>query len=234
MKRSKLWGPLVGLEILAGILGYTGYRWIVMHPTLHTVWPWILARAAGTGAYGLLTAVVLMGIGMSHPRWKRFLSRPFYVWHRALVLGVFALIAVHGTALGLDAYAQVTWLGLIIPGLTHYRPVAVGIGILSAEGMLFMAITAHLAHNWGRLKWMTLHRGALVTWGLALFHGLWSGTDTRSLAVFYEVTTVLVGLAALLRYGTERTARLLPARSVSQPPGSLRNREKRDIREHVE
>ena len=235
MKAHKFWGPLIGFEALAGIVGLTAYRWMRLHPALHAVWPWVLARAAGLGAYGLLTVLVLLGIGMSHPRWKRGLARPLYGWHRSLALGVFALIALHGTALALDPYAKIPWLGLMIPGLAHYRPLAVGFGVLSAEGLLLIAVTAHGAQNWGRLKWMTIHRAALVTWGLALFHSLWSGTDTRSLAVLYEVSAVIVGLATLWRYGTERAARLSPVRAVNPPPGLPSwNREKRDLREHVD
>ena len=239
MTSTKLWGPLVGLEILSGTLGILGYQWITANPALHAVWPWILARATGLGAYGLLTVVVLLGMGISHPRWKRVLAKYAFGWHRTLTLGVFALIAIHGTALALDPYAHVSWPGLVIPGLSHYRPLAVGLGVVSAEGLLFIAVTAHLGQNWGRIKWITWHRGTLVMWTMTMFHSLWSGTDTRWMALFYEATTVLVGCVALLRYGTDRMPRLVAVRSSQNAVGSHRvpsfqAADERDVREHLE
>lgn len=209
---SKLWGPIVGLEALGAVLGVLSYHWVHAQPLLKTVWPWVLARAAGLAGYGVLTALVILGLGMSHPVWKRYLSRRFFFWHRTLALGVFALVAIHGIALVLDRYAGVSWAALVVPGLTRYRPIPVAFGVIGAELLGVMAISAHLARNWGRIKWMTLHRWALMTWLLVIGHSLWSGSDSRVLMAFYYVTAALVGVAVLLRYGMERVAARVASR----------------------
>lgn len=201
MKWSKLWGPIVGLEALGAVLGFLSYHWIHSQPLLTTVWPWVLARAAGLAAFALLTVLVILGLGMSHPAWKRLLSRRFFAWHRALALGVFVLVAIHGISLVLDRYAGVGWAALVVPGLTRYRPIPVAFGVVAAELLALMAVSAHLAKNWGRLKWMTLHRWAAVTWVLVLGHSIWSGTDSQALSEFYYATAIMVGVASLLRYG---------------------------------
>ena len=206
MKWSKLWGPIVGLEALGAALGILSYHWIHSQALLRSVWPWVLARAAGLAGYGLLTVLVVLGLGMSHPVWKRHLSRRFFTWHRAMALGVFVLVAIHGVSLVLDRYAGVGWWALIIPGLTRYRPLAVSVGVLGAELLCVLAVTAHMSKNWGRIKWITMHRWAVVTWAMVLAHGLWSGTDSRILADFYYVTGALVGMAALVRYAMEKSA----------------------------
>ncbi|OLZ10371.1 hypothetical protein [Sulfobacillus thermosulfidooxidans] len=221
---TKLWGPILWLELLAGFLGFLAYRWIVLHPTLRPLWTWLLARATGIGAYSLLTIVVIMGIGMSHPVWKRHLNRRFFVWHRGLALSVLALIALHGLSLALDRYAHVGWTGLLVPGFSHYRPYGVAFGVIAAEGLVLVSLSAYLAQNFGRLKWMTVHRGALLMWVLVLIHGLWSGSDTRALALFYEASAGLVGMAVILRYGMERVTR---AKTVVEYPGDRQIHEKK-------
>lgn len=198
---SKLWGPVVGFEALVVALGIASYRWLSAEPLMKTIWPWVLARGAGLAAYGLLTTMVMLGEIMSHPGWRRSFSKRLFGWHRMLALAVFVLVAIHGIALVMDRYAGVNWVALFVPGLSHYRPWAVGIGVLGAEVMVLMAVTAHLAQNVGRIKWMTLHRWALVTWILVLAHSLWSGTDTKSLFSLYEGSLALVALTAVLRYG---------------------------------
>lgn len=199
------------------LFGILSYHRMHAQPLMKTVWPWVLARAAGLAAYAVLTDLVLLGLLMSHPVWKRHLSKRLFVWHGALAVGVFALVAVHGIAMVLDRYAGVSWQALIVPGLSRHRPLPVALGVLGAEALTLMAVSAHLAKNLGRRKWMTLHRWAVLTWALILGHSLWSGTDSRGLIVFYDASAVAVGLAALLRYGMDKSAA-----ARTQPPAAGR------------
>jgi sulfoxide reductase heme-binding subunit YedZ len=203
-KLPKLWGPLLALEGLAVAGGILSYRLLAGTPGLYGVGPWVVARAAGIGAYGLLTVLVLLGLGMSHPSVQRLLNRAFFPYHQMLALGVLALVAVHGAALAWDRYAGVGWAGLVVPGISGYRPGPVALGVVAAEAMVWIAATAHLTYNMRRLRWITVHRLALVVFALVWAHGVWAGTDSVPLADFYRVTGLAVGMAAAWRYGVER------------------------------
>lgn len=219
-KLPRLWGPVLALEVLAVAGGVLSYRLVAGTPPLRGVWPWVVARASGIGAFGLLTVLVLLGIGMSHPTWQRAVNRLFYPYHQWLALGVFALVAIHGTALALDRYAHVGWLGLVVPGLSGYRPGPVALGVVAADAMAWMALTAHLTYNLGRLRWIAVHRLALVVFVLVWLHGVWSGSDSSALADVYRAAGALVAAAAVWRYGAERR------RAVSGTPSGTRREER--------
>ena len=122
---------------------------------------WLLARASGLTAYVFLTLSVLAGLLLK--------SRPFGAaikpaWltglHRTLALaGIGALIG-HAVALVLDTTVKVSPLGLLIPGMVGYRPLATSLGVLAAELMVIVYASFSLrkrigVRNWRRLHWAT-------------------------------------------------------------------------------
>jgi methionine sulfoxide reductase heme-binding subunit len=69
---------------------------------------WILARAAGITAYGLLTASVLAGLVLrSRPAPARLSARVVADVHRTLALLGLGALALHAAALALDGVARI-------------------------------------------------------------------------------------------------------------------------------
>ena len=139
---------------------------------------WLLARASGFTAYMLLTSSVLAGLVLKSRPFRSLKPAAVTDTHRFLaMLGLGALV-VHGLTLVADHTIRMPLAGLFVPGLSPYRPLAVGIGVLTAELMLIVYASFSLrkrigTKNWRRLHWMTyaIFLGATV-------HGIATGTDS--------------------------------------------------------
>lgn len=200
---------------------------------------WLAGRAAGIAAYLLLTALVALGLVLSHPTnhstWR--LSRRVFPWHENLFVFVVAFLAAHVVSLVLDPYAGVGVDGALIPGLSEYRSAPVALGTLG----LYAALVSGISARWTRLLpaglWLKLHRFALVAWLMGWLHGLTAGTDALALIPVYVVTGLTVVAAGAYRYGASRRERptfaaslpdaasprsaLLPAVAHTPPPEVL-------------
>ena len=141
--------------------------------------PWIAARALGVMAYLLLALEVATGLVLSHPRntaaWRK--TKQVFPWHELLTVFTFGFLAIHGVLLAVDRYANVGWLGALVPGLSAFRTPAIALGTVAAYTMLFTAITA----KWTRLLpsgwWLKVHRVAALTFLMTWLHAVLSGTD---------------------------------------------------------
>jgi hypothetical protein len=178
---------------------------------------WLAGRATGIVAYLLLTALVALGLVLSHPTnqstWK--LSRRIFPWHEHLFVFVAAFLAVHVVSLVLDPYAGVGVGGALVPGLSEYRSAPVALGTLG----LYAALVAGLSARWTRLLpaglWLRLHRFALVAWVLGWLHGLTAGTDALPLLGMYVASGVVVVGTGAYRYWVARKARPTFATSLA-------------------
>jgi sulfoxide reductase heme-binding subunit YedZ len=178
---------------------------------------WLAARATGITTYLLLTALVSLGLILSHPTnqstWK--LSRRIFPWHENLFVFIVAFLAAHVVSIVLDPYAGVGIAGSFVPGLSSYRSAPVALGTLG----LYAALISGVTGRWTKLLpaglWLKLHRFALVAWVLSWAHGLTAGTDSTTLVPMYLATGIVVVAAAAYRYWVSRKAR--PTFSTSLP-----------------
>jgi sulfoxide reductase heme-binding subunit YedZ len=177
---------------------------------------WYLARGSGLVLLGLLTANLVLGIaikqGWSPRAWPRFVVGGM---HRNLALLAVCLLVVHVVTIELDPYVGVGWLALIVPFLSPYRPIWLGLGTLSVDCLIAVIGTSLLRSHLGPRSWRAVHWLAYLSWPVALLHSLGSGTDTRLTWVFgYELACLAaVSVAVLVRlwrlapgHGLARTA----------------------------
>ena len=128
----------------------------------------------------LLTGVVVLGIATS-VRWKsedwpRFLIAAL---HRNLSLFVVAFGLLHVVTAIAD---PVTSLGLkaLLPFASDYRPLWLGLGVISADLLLAIVVTSLLRDRLGYLAWRIIHWLTYASWPLAMLHSLGTGTDPHS------------------------------------------------------
>jgi DMSO/TMAO reductase YedYZ heme-binding membrane subunit len=67
---------------------------------------------------------------------------------------------------------------LLVPGLSSYRPLAVGLGVVAAELAVLIAVSFPLRQRIGFRNWRRLHWTTYGVFGLATAHGLAAGTDS--------------------------------------------------------
>lgn len=142
---------------------------------------WDTARAAGLVAYGLLSLSVLMGLVLSQG-WRtatlsRFVTTEL---HRFITLVALMFTAIHGIALLLDPFMRFPLPELLVPLVSHYRPIWIGLGIVGAYLLLALWLSEWLRPWIGYRWWRRFHVLAFLVYGLATIHGLATGTDTRT------------------------------------------------------
>jgi methionine sulfoxide reductase heme-binding subunit len=139
---------------------------------------WYLTRGSGVVSLVLLTLAVLVGIVTStrwvRPRWPRFVVEGL---HRNVSLLSTVFVLVHIASAVLDGYVSIRWVDAVVPFQAAYKPLWLGLGALSLDVFLAIAVTSLLRARLGYRTWRGVHWLAYGCWGLALVHGLGAGSD---------------------------------------------------------
>jgi hypothetical protein len=100
-----------------------------------------------------------------------------------------------------DGYAPIGAKDAIVPFLSPYRPVWLGLGTVAFDLLLALVATSLLRARIGLRGWRAVHWLAYLSWPVALMHGLGTGTDGKSgwLLLLTVVCAVAVAVAVLLR-----------------------------------
>jgi methionine sulfoxide reductase heme-binding subunit len=143
---------------------------------------WFLARGTGTVTLLLLTASVVLGVLGSvrfaaGPNWPRFTIDAL---HRDISLLVVALLVLHIITSVLDSFAPISLLDAVIPFRASYRPLWLGLGTLSFDVLIALIVTSLLRRRLGYRSWRAIHWLAYASWPVAVFHGLGTGSDTKT------------------------------------------------------
>ncbi len=173
-----------------------------MHLTSSPV-DWYAARAAGIVAYLLLTAVVLVGVGLAGrvtvPLLPRFAVTEV---HRFGSLLVGSFVALHVATIAIDAFLPFSPAQLAVPFLATYRPLWTGLGIVAAELLIAVAISNRLRTRLPYRTWRRIHYVNFAIWIGATIHGIGAGTDSRApwLVAVYAVAIGSVAAVCSFRF----------------------------------
>jgi hypothetical protein len=183
---------------------------------------WYLARGSGAVSLVLLSAVLILGItGVlrerpRNPRVPRFLVDGL---HRNVALLVVVFLIGHILMSVLDPFAHIKYLDALVPFVSSYRPIWLGLGAVAFDLLLALTVTSLLRRRLGLRTWRAIHWAAYACWPLAVVHGLATGTDAR--VKWFEALTaacVAAVLAAvgvrLRRFGSARPRRSLAGLAV--------------------
>jgi sulfoxide reductase heme-binding subunit YedZ len=142
---------------------------------------WLASRAAGLVAEVLLGLSVAMGIAIrARPFGRRVAGASVAEAHRVMALVALAALTLHGLALWLDRAVEIPLAALLVPGLSPYRPVAVGVGVAAAWCMLIVVATSTtLRRRLTAPVWRAAHLLAYPAFLLGAAHGIAAGTDAR-------------------------------------------------------
>ncbi len=178
---------------------------------------WFLSRGTGTVALVLSSAVMVLGIltrgGRPLPGFPRFAVAGL---HRNLALMTVAVLGVHISTAIADPYVSIRWFDALVPFVSSYHPLAVGLGALSLDLMLAVVISALLRVQLGQRLFRAIHWAAYAIWPIAVVHGFAMGPDITGgvLLGIGIVATVSVGLAVLWRALGAGSSHVTPVPSV--------------------
>lgn len=185
---------------------------------------WYANRATGAVCLVLFTVVVLLGIAVRLrgrlPGLPRFGTMSL---HRTLSLSATAFLALHITTAVVDGYVNITVVDALVPFVSDYQPLWLGLGTVSFDLMLAVLVTSLLRARLGHRTWRAVHWLAYASWPAALVHGLGIGTDTGTDWMTWLtvacVATVAAALGARLAHAV-RTARRTPAALLRTAEGT--------------
>jgi sulfoxide reductase heme-binding subunit YedZ len=167
---------------------------------------WWLARGTGVVSLLLLTASVVLGILGSlrfsaAPRWPRFAIDTV---HRDISLLVIAVLLAHIITSVLDSFAPIRLVDAVIPFVSSYRPVWLGLGAVAFDIMIALVVTSLLRRRLGYGAWRLVHWLAYASWPVAVLHGLGTGSDTK---VWWMLALTALCVGAVLVAVLTRIAR---------------------------
>jgi methionine sulfoxide reductase heme-binding subunit len=174
---------------------------------------WYLTRGTGLVAMILLSASVALGIievnRWVSPSWPRFVTAAV---HKNVSLLATAFLAVHIATSVVDRFAPIHWLDAVIPFLSPYRPLWLGLGALATDLLIALIITSLLRKRLGYRAFRTVHWAAYGAWPIAVVHGLGTGSDSSrgwALAVYAACLAAVAGCVwwRLMTGWTSETAR---------------------------
>lgn len=159
---------------------------------------WYLSRGTGVVSLLLLTAAVVLGVAGPLRARPRVLLAGL---HRTIPLLAIAFVVAHVLTTVADGFAPIGVKDAILPFLSPYRPVWLGLGTVAFDLLLALVATSLLRARIGLRGWRAVHWLAYVSWPVALAHGLGTGTDAKSgwLLVLSALCTAAVGVAVALR-----------------------------------
>ncbi|MEO8899145.1 MAG: ferric reductase-like transmembrane domain-containing protein [Candidatus Dormibacter sp.] len=142
---------------------------------------WYAARSTGYVSLLMLTAILVLGIVTSmrwaNRDWPRFMSQAV---HRNLSLMVLVFLAIHILASIIDPFAGISVLNSAVPFTGSYRPLWLGLGVVSLELLVALTVTSLLRQRISFTVWRVVHWAAYACWPLAMLHTLGTGSDVRS------------------------------------------------------
>ena len=156
---------------------------------------WYITRAAGLTSYLLLWLSVAWGMAVSSKILDTLLHRSFtYDFHEFLSLAAIGFIALHMIVLMFDGYMPYNVAQLLVPFLSPYRPVWVGIGAIGLYLTLLVTVTFYLRGRIGMKAFRTIHILSLAAYLGVTVHGLMSGADSSlpAVLVMYAGTFLVV------------------------------------------
>lgn len=191
--------------------------------------PWIVVRATGFAAFGLIATAMIAGLLVrTRGNVGPIRGAGMVGLHRHLSLLALLAIAVHAGALLFDHTLDIAPIALVVPGLIPHEPFWTGAGVVAAELALLVHLSFHVrrhigGHNWRRLHWITY--SVFVLGGL---HGVMSGTDsatTWAIVVYSGAFSAVLGLTIWRATNFRRPAAdpkpPAPARAVVRPESEV-------------
>jgi sulfoxide reductase heme-binding subunit YedZ len=146
----------------------------------------------------LLTAAVVLGVAGPLRARPRVLLAGL---HRSIPLLAIAFVTAHVLTTVADGYAPIGVKDAILPFLSPYRPVWLGLGTVAFDLLLALVATSLLRARIGLRGWRAVHWLAYLSWPVAAMHGLGTGTDAKAgwFVLLTVVCTLAVAGAVVLR-----------------------------------
>ena len=164
---------------------------------------WLVARASGLVAFGLLTLSMWLGLALSTRLLGPRRQKALFGWHRTLVWTALSMVGLHLAAVLADPVLHFGLPAVLVPFAAPWKPVGVAAGVVGGWLALGLALSFRAKKWLGHRTWRSLHYGSFVAFAIFLGHALAVGTDLKGLggpilATLAAGPVIWLGLARIL------------------------------------
>lgn len=143
---------------------------------------WYLSRASAFASYVLVWWSMILGLSITSKAAKAWPGGPAAtdLHEHASLLGL-AFGIIHALVLLGDQYIGYSLAQILVPFAGSYMPLWVGIGQIAIYLMILVTGSFYVRKQIGAKTWRAIHFLSFLLFGLALGHGIFSGTDSGTL-----------------------------------------------------
>jgi len=142
---------------------------------------WLVARAAGLVAFGLLTLSMWLGLSMSTRIFGPKRQKALFAWHKTLVWTGLSMLVLHAGALLFDPTIHFGLAAVLVPLAAPWHPAAVAAGVVAGWLSLMIALSFRLKKWIGQRGWRRLHYASFGAYVLSIGHALTAGSDLHGI-----------------------------------------------------
>ncbi|MDQ4490425.1 ferric reductase-like transmembrane domain-containing protein [Sinomonas sp. ASV486] len=143
---------------------------------------WAFGRASGIVSLGLFTLVLVFGVVSRSGRPLLGLPRfSVALVHRSTSLIALVFLVLHVGTLMLDPHAKLALQDAVVPFISGWNPLWVGLGTVAFDLVIALVVTGLLRNRIGQRTFRAIHWAAYAMWPLAFAHALGSGTNAGDL-----------------------------------------------------
>ena len=163
--------------------------------------PWLTSRVTAFLAYFAITASVVYGLLLSTKLLDAIAHRPVsFALHQDLAAVGLGLAAIHGALLSLAQTFHFSFIDLLVPFASPYRPIAVGVGQLAFYVVALVTLSFYARRRIGQRAWRTIHYLTFLAFVGSTAHGIAAGTDSSQPWAFWTYAGSAAIVAFLLAY----------------------------------
>ncbi len=180
---------------------------------------WYVARASGIMLYLVLWISTMTGLGLTTALMDRWGGRGMVFSIHAFVTSLaYGFLALHLLSLAADPTVSFGLKELLVPFAAGWREPWTGLGVIAGELTVVIGVSFAAKRVIGQRAWRALHWLAFPLYGMALLHGIGSGTDARTpwAGAMYLATGGMVVLFSLYRLLRASSQLRIPASAPAQ------------------
>ena len=173
---------------------------------------WYFNRSTGFVLLAVLSLATALGVLATSGRAGRgvpaFVSQSL---HRNISILGLALLGAHVVTAVVDTFVDIRWWQALVPVVgSTYHPWRLGLGTLSLDLLIAVALSSALRGRIRHRAWNTVHQLSYLAWVVAVAHAIGIGTDLTGGAIWAWWVTgacvAMVGAAVAWRvFGLVRT-----------------------------
>lgn len=206
--------PEVGMYVVGGVsgvvLGILFGLWMKSAVAAQSPFFWFVSRASAIVAYLMLWLSTAFGITLSSKGLGGRVSGALaYALHNVTSWLALGFSVVHGLTLIGDASFPFTVPDVLVPFVSTYEPVLVGIGTLGLYLGIMATAAFYLRRRLGLKVWRTIHGLSYLMFALVTVHSVALGSDTGTavMKLLYVTAGASVTLLTMFRVMAAKAGR---------------------------